>query len=117
MAAKLAKRGEEVAHLILFDPMFIPSSERLSLKSTDWTQRLIDRTSSKFPEIGDRWKNKLCIEIRKNLESMFDYEVDFYDGPLHMLCPRTDRGTTVERPVTLILVQMTAMVGTLISRT
>ncbi|KAI6142295.1 putative nonribosomal peptide synthetase [Pisolithus thermaeus] len=88
MAAKLAKRGEEVAHLILFDPIFIPSSERQSLKSTDWTQRSIDRISSNFPDIGDKWKNKLRIEIRKNLESMFDYEADFYDGPTTLVVPK-----------------------------
>ncbi|KAI5993419.1 hypothetical protein EDC04DRAFT_1271012 [Pisolithus marmoratus] len=88
MAAKLAKRGEEVAHLILFDPIFIPSSERQSLKSTDWTQRSIDRITSNFPDIGEKWKNKLRVEIRKNLESMFDYEADFYDGPTTLVVPK-----------------------------
>ncbi|KIN95859.1 hypothetical protein M404DRAFT_295171 [Pisolithus tinctorius Marx 270] len=88
MAAKLAKRGEEVARLILFDPIFIPSSERQSLKSTDWTQRSIDRITSNFPEIGEKWKNKLRTEIRKNLESMFDYEADFYDGPTTLVVPK-----------------------------
>ncbi|KAI6009612.1 putative nonribosomal peptide synthetase [Pisolithus orientalis] len=88
MAAKLATRGEEVAHLILFDPIFIPSSERQSLKSTDWTQRSIDRITSNFPDIGEKWKNKLRTEIRKNLESMFDYEADFYDGPTTLVVPK-----------------------------
>ena len=87
MAAKLAKRGEEVAHLILFDPIYIPSSERQGLKSTDWTQRSIDRITSNFPDIGEKWKNKLRVEIRKNLESMFDYEADFYDGPTTLVVP------------------------------
>ncbi|KAL4075275.1 hypothetical protein V8B97DRAFT_2022271 [Scleroderma yunnanense] len=88
MAAKLVKRGDEVAHLILFDPIYIPSSERQSLKSTDWTQRSIDRITSNFPDIGEKWKNKLRVEIRKNLESMFDYEADFYDGHTTLVVPK-----------------------------
>ena len=88
MAAKLAKRGEEVAHLILFDPIYIPSLECQGLKSTNWTQRLIDRITSNFPDIGEKWKNKLRVEIRKNLESMFDYEADCYDGPTTLVVPK-----------------------------
>ncbi|KIJ63928.1 hypothetical protein HYDPIDRAFT_40894 [Hydnomerulius pinastri MD-312] len=88
MATKLAKRGEVVQHLILFDPIFIPSTERQSLKSTDWTQRSIDRISSNFPDIGDKWKNKLRTEIRKNLDSMFDFEPEHYDGPTTLVVPK-----------------------------
>ncbi|KAI5990953.1 hypothetical protein EDD15DRAFT_1136732 [Pisolithus albus] len=39
-------------------------------------------------KIGDRRKNKLRVEIRKNLESMFDYEADFYDGPTTLVVPK-----------------------------
>ncbi|KIJ63455.1 polyketide synthetase [Hydnomerulius pinastri MD-312] len=88
MATKLAKRGEVVQHLILFDPIFIPSTERQSLKSTDWTQRSIDRISSNFPDIGEKWKNKLRTEIRKNLDSMFDFEPEHYDGPTTLVVPK-----------------------------
>ncbi|KAH7918588.1 amino acid adenylation [Leucogyrophana mollusca] len=88
MATKLAKAGEEVQHLILFDPIFIPSTERQSLKSTDWTQRSIDRISSNFPDIGEVWKNKLRVEIRKNLDSMFDFEPEHYDGPTTLVVPK-----------------------------
>ncbi|KAI5990956.1 hypothetical protein EDD15DRAFT_2197745 [Pisolithus albus] len=35
-----------------------------------------------------KWKNKLRVEIRKNLESMFDYEADFYDGPTTLVVPK-----------------------------
>ncbi|EIW85840.1 hypothetical protein CONPUDRAFT_80229 [Coniophora puteana RWD-64-598 SS2] len=88
MATKLMDAGETVAHLILFDPIFIPSSERQSLKSTDWTQRSIDRISSNFPDIGDKWKNKLRTEIRKNLDSMFDFEPAHYSGRTTLVVPK-----------------------------
>ncbi|KAH7890103.1 putative nonribosomal peptide synthetase [Phlebopus sp. FC_14] len=88
MASKLTKAGETVQHLVLFDPIFIPSSERQSLKSTDWTQRSIDRISSNFPDIGEKWKTKLRTEIRKNLDSMFDYEPEHYDGPTTLVVPK-----------------------------
>ncbi|KAH7917416.1 alpha/beta-hydrolase [Leucogyrophana mollusca] len=88
MATKLVQAGDEVQHLILFDPIFIPSAERQSLKSTDWTQRSIDRISSNFPDIGEVWKNKLRTEIRKNLDSMFDYEPEHYDGPTTLVVPK-----------------------------
>jgi len=88
MATKLAAAGDEVQHLILFDPIFIPKSERQGLKSTDWTQRSIDRIAENFPEIGDKWKNKLKVEIRKNLESMFDFEPEHFDGPTTLVVPK-----------------------------
>ncbi|KAF9781580.1 hypothetical protein BJ322DRAFT_1161221 [Thelephora terrestris] len=40
-----------------------------SLKSSDWTDRAIDRISQNFPEIGEKWKAKLPMEIRKNLDA------------------------------------------------
>jgi len=88
MAAKLTKAGETVQHLVLFDPIYIPASERQSLKSTYWTQRSIDRISSNFPDIGEKWKNKLRTEIRKNLDSMFDFEPEHFDGPTTLVVPK-----------------------------
>ncbi|KAL4070678.1 Alpha/Beta hydrolase protein [Scleroderma citrinum] len=88
MAAKLVKHGDEVAHLILFDPIYIPSLEHQSLKSTDWTQCLINHTMSNFPDISKKWKNKLCVEIQKNLKLMFNYEADFYDGCTMLIVPK-----------------------------
>ncbi|KAF9241407.1 putative nonribosomal peptide synthetase [Melanogaster broomeanus] len=88
MATKLTKAGETVQHLILFDPIYIPASERQSLKSTNWTQRSIDRISSNFPDIGDMWKNKLRTEIRKNLDSMFDFEPEHFNGPTTLIVPK-----------------------------
>ncbi|EGO03426.1 hypothetical protein SERLA73DRAFT_101532 [Serpula lacrymans var. lacrymans S7.3] len=88
MATKLRRAGDEVAHLIMFDPIFIPAIERQSLKSTDWTQRAIDRISENFPEIGERWKTKLRTEIRKNLDSMFDFEPEHYDGATTLVVPK-----------------------------
>ncbi|KIJ63457.1 polyketide synthetase [Hydnomerulius pinastri MD-312] len=88
IATKLTKAGETVQHLVLFDPIYIPASERQSLKSTDWTQRSIDRISSNFPDIGEKWKTKLRTEIRKNLDSMFDFEPEHYDGPTTLVVPK-----------------------------
>ena len=88
MADKLARAGETVQHLILLDPIYIPTAERQSLKSTDWTQRSIDRISSNFPEIGEKWKNKLRTEIRKNLDSMFDFEPPHYEGRATLIVPK-----------------------------
>ena len=84
----MKKAGDDVQHLILFDSIFIPSAERQSLKSTDWTQRSIDRIAENFPEIGDKWKNKLRTEIRKNLDTMFDHEPEHYDGPTTLVVPK-----------------------------
>ncbi|KAF9228933.1 putative nonribosomal peptide synthetase [Gyrodon lividus] len=88
MATKLVEAGETVQHLVLFDPIYIPASERQGLKSTDWTQRSIDRISSNFPDIGEKWKNKLRTEIRKNLDSMFDFEPEHFDGPTTLVVPK-----------------------------
>ncbi|KIK92693.1 hypothetical protein PAXRUDRAFT_146735 [Paxillus rubicundulus Ve08.2h10] len=88
MATKLTRAGETVQHLVLFDPIYIPASERQSLKSTDWTQRSIDRISSNFPDIGEKWKTKLRTEIRKNLDSMFDFEPEHFDGPTTLVVPK-----------------------------
>ena len=88
MADKLTRAGETVQHLILLDPIYIPTAERQSLKSTDWTQRSIDRISSNFPEIGEKWKNKLRTEIRKNLDSMFDFEPPHYEGRATLIVPK-----------------------------
>ncbi|KAG6330892.1 hypothetical protein ID866_8198 [Astraeus odoratus] len=87
MASTLAKRGEEVAHLILFDPIYIPPTERQGLKSIDWTHRAIYRITSNFPDMSEKWKNKLRVEICKNVESMFNYEADFYDGLTTLVVP------------------------------
>lgn len=88
MAAKLTQLGDQVKHLILFDPIFIPTAERQSLKSTDWTQRSIDRISENFPDIGEKWKTKLRTEIRKNLDAMFDHEPEYFDGPSTLVVPK-----------------------------
>ncbi|KAH9923014.1 putative nonribosomal peptide synthetase [Amylocystis lapponica] len=88
MASKLTNAGEKVAHLILFDPIFIPTRERQSLKATDWTARAIDRISENFPEIGEKWKTKLRTEIRKNLDAMWDYEAPHYDGATTLVVPK-----------------------------
>ncbi|KAG6375737.1 hypothetical protein JVT61DRAFT_2583 [Boletus reticuloceps] len=88
MADKLTRAGDTVQHLILLDPIYIPAAERQSLKSTDWTQRSIDRISTNFPDIGEKWKNKLRTEIRKNLDSMFDFEPPHYDGRTTLIVPK-----------------------------
>ncbi|EMD32324.1 PKS/NRPS enzyme [Gelatoporia subvermispora B] len=88
MASKLTNAGEKVKHLVLFDPIFIPTRERQSLKSTDWTTRAIERISENFPEIGEKWKSKLRIEIRKNLDAMWDYEAPHYDEPTTLVVPK-----------------------------
>jgi thioesterase domain-containing protein len=88
MADKLTKAGEIVKHLIIFDTIFIPAKERQGLKSSDWTARAIDRISQNFPEIGDRWKNKLSIEIRKNMDFMWDFDPPYYDGPSTLIVPK-----------------------------
>ena len=68
IAENLGKAGEVIAHLIIFDPIFIPACECQSLKSSDWTARIINRTSQNFLEIDEKWKTKLSVEIGKNLE-------------------------------------------------
>ena len=88
IADKFTRAGETVQHLILLDPIYIPTAERQSLKSTDWTQRSIDRISSNFPDIGEKWKNKLRTEIRKNLDSMFDFEPPHYEGRTTLIVPK-----------------------------
>ncbi|KAI9458237.1 putative nonribosomal peptide synthetase, partial [Boletus coccyginus] len=88
MADKLTRAGETVQHLILLDPIYIPIGQRQSLKSTDWTRRWIDHISFNFPDIGEKWKNKLCTEIRKNLDSMFDYEPPQYEGRTTLIVPK-----------------------------
>ena len=70
-----------------FDPIYIPPLERQGLKSTDWTQRSIDRVTSNFSDIGEKWKNKVRIEIRKNLQWILDYEDNCYDGHDTMFMP------------------------------
>lgn len=88
IADKLVQTGETVEHLILLDPIYIPIVERQSLKCTGWTQRSIDRISSNFPGIGEKWKHKLRTEIRKNLESFFDYEPPYYEGRATLVVPK-----------------------------
>ncbi|KAG6330816.1 hypothetical protein ID866_8274 [Astraeus odoratus] len=72
MASTLAKRGEEVVYLILFDPVYIPPTEHQGLKSIDWTHCAIDRITSNFPDISEKWKNKL----------------HFYDGLATLVVPK-----------------------------
>jgi len=88
IADKLKKAGEVITHLIIFDTIFIPTSERQSLKSSDWTARAIDRISQNFPEIGEKWKAKLSIEIRKNLDAMWELDPPYYDGPTTLVVPK-----------------------------
>ena len=88
IADKLKKTGEVITHLIIFDTIFIPARERQSLKSSDWTARAIDRISQNFPEIGERWKTKLSVEIRKNLDAMWELDPPFYDGPTTLVVPK-----------------------------
>jgi len=88
IADKLRKAGEVITHLIIFDSIFIPSRERQSLKSSDWTARAIDRISQNFPEIGEKWKAKLSVEIRKNLDAMWELDPPYYDGPTTLVVPK-----------------------------
>lgn len=88
IADKLSRAGGTVEHLILLDPIYIPTVERQSLKSTDWKQRSLDRISSNFADIGEKWKNKLHTEIRKNLDLMFDFEPPHYEGRATLIVPK-----------------------------
>ncbi|KAH7927995.1 putative nonribosomal peptide synthetase [Leucogyrophana mollusca] len=88
MATKLTKAGEKVSQLVLFDSIYIPASERQRLKSTNWTQRPIDRLTSDYSDIDEKWMVKLRTEIRKNLDTMLDYEPELYGGPTTLVVPR-----------------------------
>jgi len=88
MASKLTKAGEAVSHLILFDPIFIPTSERQSIKAAAWTQRSLNRLSCKFATMGEKWRNKLKTEIRKNLDLLFDHEPAHYAGRSTLVVPK-----------------------------
>lgn len=84
----MMKSGEVITHLIIFDTIFIPTGERQSLKSSDWTARAIDRIPQNFPEIGEKWKAKLSTEIRKNLDAMWELDPPHYDGPTTLVVPK-----------------------------
>jgi thioesterase domain-containing protein len=88
IADKLKKAGAVITHLIVFDTIFIPSRERQSLKSSDWTACAIDRISHNFPETGERWKTRLSTEIRKNLDAMWELDPPHYDGPTTLVIPK-----------------------------
>ena len=88
IADKLKKAGEVITHLIIFDTIFIPTRERQSLKSSDWTARAINRISQNFPEISEKWKAKLSTEIRKNLDAMWELDPPHYDGPTTLVVPK-----------------------------
>ncbi|KAF9781603.1 hypothetical protein BJ322DRAFT_1161283 [Thelephora terrestris] len=84
----LKKAGEVITHLIIFDTIFIPARERQSPKSSDWTARALDRISQNFPEIGEKWKAKISMEIRKNLDAMWELDPPYYNGPTTLVVPK-----------------------------
>ncbi|KAH7909125.1 putative nonribosomal peptide synthetase [Hygrophoropsis aurantiaca] len=87
IATKLTKAGEKVSHLVLFDSIYIPASERQHLKSTDWTRRPMERITSEYSDVGEKGMAKLQAEIRKNLDSMLYYEPEPYDGLTTLVVP------------------------------
>lgn len=63
IAEKLGKASEVIIRLIVFDSIFIPARERQSLKSSDWTARIIDRTSQNFPKIDEKWRRSCRLRL------------------------------------------------------
>ena len=88
IARKLKNAGEIITHLIIFDTIFIPTHERHRLKSSDRTARAIDRITQNFPKVGERWKTKLSVEIRKNSDAMWELDPPYYDGPTTLVVPK-----------------------------